>query len=62
MAPLIVCSQYGRIHAMFIYKSRIFDVLLKDALESKGAVVVRGPKWCGDSVGTDPCAHEASLR
>lgn len=29
------------------YKKRIADDLLNDLLESSGAVVVEGPKWCG---------------
>lgn len=29
------------------YFSRIADQLLKERLEAKGAVLIRGPKWCG---------------
>lgn len=29
------------------YKTRIVDNILKEKLESKGAVVIEGPKWCG---------------
>lgn len=29
------------------YKFRIADEILKDKLEAKGAVLIRGPKWCG---------------
>ena len=29
------------------YKTRIADELLKIKLESKGVVVIEGPKWCG---------------
>lgn len=29
------------------YRNRIVDSLLKLKLESKGAVLIRGPKWCG---------------
>ncbi len=29
------------------YRPRIADLLLKDKLEAKGAVLIRGPKWCG---------------
>ena len=29
------------------YKTRIADELLKTKLESKGVVVIEGPKWCG---------------
>ena len=28
------------------YRARIVDDMLKDKLESKGAVVIEGPKWC----------------
>ena len=41
---------------MFFYKNRIFDALLKDALDSKGAVVVRGPKWCGKTTTAEQVA------
>ena len=29
------------------YLSRIADKILKDRLESSGAVLIVGPKWCG---------------
>ena len=29
------------------YRARIVDDMLKDKLESKGAVIIEGPKWCG---------------
>ncbi|MGP1455810.1 MAG: ATP-binding protein [Treponema sp.] len=29
------------------YRARIADTMLKEKLESKGAVVIEGPKWCG---------------
>lgn len=29
------------------YKARIVDNMLKEKLDSKGAVVIEGPKWCG---------------
>lgn len=29
------------------YKKRIVDSILQDRLEAKGAVLIRGPKWCG---------------
>lgn len=29
------------------YRPRLADTILKDKLEAKGAVVIRGPKWCG---------------
>ena len=31
------------------YLPRIADKILQDKLESKGAVLIRGPKWCGKS-------------
>jgi len=31
------------------YYSRCIDSQLKDKLESSGAVLVKGPKWCGKS-------------
>lgn len=32
---------------MKVYRERIADVILHDKLESKGAVLIQGPKWCG---------------
>lgn len=29
------------------YRERITDIILRDKLEAKGAVLIRGPKWCG---------------
>lgn len=29
------------------YKDRIVDSLIKEKLEAKGALLIRGPKWCG---------------
>ena len=29
------------------YKSRIADLILRQKLESSGAVLIQGPKWCG---------------
>lgn len=31
----------------YTYYSRIADQLLKEKLDAKGAVLIRGPKWCG---------------
>ncbi len=39
------------------YKSRIADELLKDKLEAKGAVLVRGPKWCGKTTTAEQLAN-----
>ncbi|WP_165044632.1 ATP-binding protein [Adlercreutzia sp. ZJ138] len=33
--------------AVFSYKARIVDALLAEKLSYAGAVVIRGPKWCG---------------
>lgn len=30
-----------------IYKKRIIDDLLKEKLETSGAILIQGPKWCG---------------
>lgn len=30
-----------------VYRHRIADKILEEKLESKGAVLIRGPKWCG---------------
>lgn len=32
---------------MDTYRPRIADQILRDKLEAKGAVLIRGPKWCG---------------
>ena len=32
---------------MKTYKNRIYDAILRDALEAKGAVLIEGAKWCG---------------
>jgi len=29
------------------YRKRIADEILADKLAAKGAVLIRGPKWCG---------------
>lgn len=30
-----------------VYRPRIADVLIEEKLEAKGAILIRGPKWCG---------------
>lgn len=42
---------------MKIYKKRIFDEILKDALEAKGAVLIQGPKWCGKTTTAEQMAQ-----
>ena len=39
------------------YMSRIADIVLKERLEAKGAVLIEGPKWCGK---TTTAKHIAS--
>ena len=34
---------------MATYLPRIADFILNEKLQSKGAVLVQGPKWCGKS-------------
>lgn len=41
---------------MKVYKKRIFDTLLKDALEAKGAVLIEGAKWCGKTTTAEQAA------
>ena len=36
------------------YRARIADTMLKEKLESKGAVVIEGPKWCGKTTTANP--------
>lgn len=38
------------------YRPRIADRLLADKLESKGAVLIRGPKWCGKTTTAEQIA------
>lgn len=38
------------------YRPRIADRLLADKLESKGAVLIRGPKWCGKTTTAEQLA------
>lgn len=41
------------------YRPRIADGLLSDKLESKGAVLIRGPKWCGKTTTAEQQARSA---
>lgn len=43
----------------FTYKSRIADVVLADKLSYMGAVLVRGPKWCGKTTTCEQIAKSA---
>ena len=47
---------------MKIYKRRIFDDILKDALEAKGAVLIQGPKWCGKTTTAEQMAQSVLYR
>ena len=38
------------------YKNRIFDAILHDALEAKGAVLIEGAKWCGKTTTAEQIA------
>lgn len=39
------------------YRQRIADKLLSDKLEAKGAVLIRGPKWCGKTTTAEQFAR-----
>lgn len=39
------------------YKKRIADGLLSDKLEAKGAVLIRGPKWCGKTTTAEQASN-----
>ncbi|MDE6535727.1 MAG: DUF4143 domain-containing protein [Muribaculaceae bacterium] len=39
------------------YRPRIADKLLADKLEAKGAVLIRGPKWCGKTTTAEQYAN-----
>ena len=41
------------------YKTRIFDALLRDALDAKGAVLIEGAKWCGKTTTGEQIAKSA---
>lgn len=41
------------------YRPRLADTILKEKLESKGAVLIRGPKWCGKTTTAEQ--HAASI-
>ena len=38
------------------YKKRIIDDLIKEKLESKGAILLEGPKWCGKTTSCEQVA------
>lgn len=38
------------------YKNRVFDGILKDALDAKGAVLIEGAKWCGKTTTAEQIA------
>ena len=38
------------------YKKRIADRLLKEKLEYMGAVLIKGPKWCGKTTTAEQIA------
>lgn len=42
---------------MKTYKNRIFDAILRDALEAKGAVLIEGAKWCGKTTTAEQIAQ-----
>lgn len=39
------------------YRPRIADGVLKDKLEAKGAILIRGPKWCGKTTTAEQYAN-----
>ena len=41
---------------MKMYKKRILDFVLKDALEAKDAVLIEGAKWCGKTTTAEQVA------
>ena len=51
-----ICYDFGMNHA---YKSRIADAVLADKLSYMGAVLVRGPKWCGKTTTCEQVAKSA---
>ncbi len=47
------------LHMNIAYKSRIADAVLADKLSYMGAVLVRGPKWCGKTTTCEQIAKSA---
>ena len=41
---------------MKIYKNRVFDGILREALDAKGAVLIEGAKWCGKTTTAEQIA------
>ena len=41
---------------MFEYKKRVADLILKEKIEGKGAVLIEGPKWCGKTTTAEQLA------
>ena len=41
---------------MKIYKNRVFDGIIREALEAKGAVLIEGAKWCGKTTTAEQIA------
>ena len=39
------------------YMNRICDQVLQDKLEAKGAVLIKGAKWCGKTTTTEHVAR-----
>ena len=54
--PLTVYQRFGNILSMKIYKNRILDALIRDALDAKGAVLIEGAKWCGKTTTAEQIA------
>ena len=54
--PLTGYQQFGNILSMKIYKNRILDALVRDALDAKGAVLIEGAKWCGKTTTAEQIA------
>lgn len=42
---------------MKTYKIRVFDSILRDALDAKGAVLIEGAKWCGKTTTAEQIAQ-----
>ena len=49
-------QRFDKIFCMKIYKNRILDVLVRDALDAKGVVLIEGAKWCGKTTTAEQIA------
>ena len=52
---------YLDVNKMNRYRPRIADKILKDKLDSKGAVLIEGAKWCGKTTSASQIAKSIQI-